>query len=121
MKQLLILSGKGGTGKTTVAAAFIKLAQARACADCDVDAPNLHFVLNRGAPSEQTPFYGLNIAQIDPERCQQCGLCPHHCRFGAIVHKNGAYTINSSACEGCGVCEAVCPEKAVSLVPDLAG
>ena len=121
MKQLLILSGKGGTGKTTVAAAFIKLAQARACADCDVDAPNLHFVLNRGAPSEQTPFYGVNIAQIDPERCQQCGLCPHHCRFGAIVHKNGAYTINSSACEGCGVCEAVCPEKAVSLVPDLAG
>lgn len=121
MKQLLILSGKGGTGKTTVAAAFIKLAQARACADCDVDAPNLHFVLNKNEPSERTPFYGLDIARIDPERCRQCGLCLHHCRFAAIVRKDGMYRVDSPACEGCGVCEAVCPEKAVNLAPDPAG
>lgn len=121
MRQLLILSGKGGTGKTTVAAAFIKLAQARACADCDVDAPNLHFTLNRGNPSDKTPFYGLDIASIDRERCQQCGLCLRYCRFGAIVHKDGMYTVNPPACEGCGVCGAVCPEKAVSLVRDPAG
>ena len=121
MKQLLILSGKGGTGKTTVAAAFIKLAQAKACADCDVDAPNLHFALNKGVPSKQTPFYGLDIAYIDQGKCVQCGQCLRHCRFGAIVHKDGGYTIDTPACEGCGVCEAVCPQKAVSLVPDPAG
>ena len=121
MKQLLILSGKGGTGKTTVAAAFIKLAQAKACADCDVDAPNLHFALNKGAPSEQTPFYGLDIGHIDQGKCIQCGLCLHHCRFGAIVHREAVYSIDIPACEGCGVCEAVCPQKAVSLVPDPAG
>lgn len=121
MKQLLILSGKGGTGKTTVAAAFIKLAQVKACADCDVDAPNLHFTLNKGAPSKQTPFYGMDIAHINPEQCAQCGLCLRHCRFGAIVCKDGVYAVDAPACEGCGVCEAVCPQKAVSLVSDLAG
>ena len=121
MKQLLILSGKGGTGKTTVAAAFIKLSQAKACADCDVDAPNLHFTLNKDIPSEQTPFYGLNIAHIDQKQCAQCALCLRHCRFGAIVCKDGAYAVDTPACEGCGVCEAICPKKAVSLVPDPAG
>lgn len=121
MKQLLILSGKGGTGKTTVAAAFIKLAQAKACADCDVDAPNLHFTLKSDMPSEHTPFYGLERAHIDQVQCQQCGLCLRHCRFGAIACTNGLYNVHAHACEGCGVCEAVCPEKAVSLIPDPAG
>ena len=121
MKQLLILSGKGGTGKTTIAAAFIKLAQAKACADCDVDAPNLHFVLNKKEPSDQRPFYGLDIARINQEKCQQCGLCMRHCRFGAISCRDGTYTVEPAACEGCGVCEAVCPNTAVSLIADPAG
>lgn len=121
MKQLLILSGKGGTGKTTVAAAFIRLAKAKACADCDVDAPNLHFVLTNDSPSEQIPFYGMNIASINLENCSNCGLCLRHCRFGAISLKEGVYTVDAPACEGCGVCEAICPDKAISLIPDPAG
>lgn len=121
MKQLLILSGKGGTGKTTVAAAFIRLARARASADCDVDAPNLHCVMQTGEPSETSLFYGMDIASIDQGRCDQCGLCLAHCRFEAIAHSGGAYLVDGPACEGCGVCEALCPRGAIALVPDPAG
>lgn len=124
MKQLLVLSGKGGTGKTTVASAFIAMSSARACADCDVDAPNLHFVMNNLPVAETEPFYGLEVAHIDAKSCDSCGLCQQYCRFGAIVKGTGnapSHVVNTPACEGCGVCESVCPQKAIAMVRDQAG
>ena len=120
MKQLLILSGKGGTGKTTVASAFIKLAQAKASADCDVDAPNLHLVLDQTSEPRRTDFYGLPKAQIDEEICIECDLCRQYCRFDAI-RVESVYKVDDYACEGCGVCEYICPVDAVSLHPAVAG
>lgn len=120
MKQLLILSGKGGTGKTTIASAFIKLSRAKAYADCDVDAPNLHLITEQSAEPNKTDYYGLPKAEIDSELCIECDQCRQNCRFGAIsIDKT--YKVNPYACEGCGVCEVVCPVEAVSLKPAVAG
>jgi MinD superfamily P-loop ATPase len=120
MKQLLLLSGKGGTGKTTVASAFISLLDAKAYADCDVDAPNLHLV-KKGFPNlETSDYFSLPKATIDQTICIQCGKCLQHCRFGAISHTD-RYTIDEYACEGCGVCALVCPVKAISLHESKAG
>lgn len=121
MKKLLILSGKGGTGKTTVAAAFIDMCSARAFADCDVDAPNLHLVTGFSGKAEQMDYHGSHKAVINAEKCIGCGKCLSHCRFDAIRQSNGKYEINEYACEGCGVCQYVCPESAVTLVDDVAG
>ena len=120
MKQLLILSGKGGTGKTTVAGALIKLSQARAYADCDVDAPNLHLSMIHTNTPERFDYYGMPKAQIDANTCIGCEKCEEHCRFDAIVQKNG-YVVDPFSCEGCGVCEAICPVNAVSMNPAIAG
>jgi MinD superfamily P-loop ATPase len=120
MKQLLILSGKGGTGKTTVAAAFIKLSKARAYADCDVDAPNLHLVMKQSCEPKRKDYYGLPKAEINPDLCSQCGICKDNCRFDAIIAKEG-YHVDYYACEGCGVCEATCPAGAVTMRPAIAG
>ena len=122
MKKLLILSGKGGTGKTTAAAAFIRFAHAAAFADCDVDAPNLHLVAgdDLGTP-EQSDYFGLQKAVIDPAQCTGCGACAAACRFGAVNAHGGAYAVNEYACEGCSVCELVCPEEAVTMQDDVAG
>ena len=121
MKKLLILSGKGGTGKTTVAAAFIDFLQARAFADCDVDAPNLHLVAGMTAEPERKDYQGSQKATIDPERCAGCGTCISNCRFDAVVLYDGRCEINEYACEGCGVCQYVCPRNAVSMSDDVAG
>jgi MinD superfamily P-loop ATPase len=120
MKQLLILSGKGGTGKTTIAGAFIKLSNAKAYADCDVDAPNLHLITQQNSEPEKTDYYGLPKAEINPDLCITCDQCRQSCRFDAIFVENG-YKIDSFACEGCGVCEVVCPVEAISLKPAVAG
>jgi MinD superfamily P-loop ATPase/predicted Fe-Mo cluster-binding NifX family protein len=120
MQQLLILSGKGGTGKTTLASAFIQLSKARVYADCDVDAPNLHLIMKQVAAPEQTDYYGLPKAVIDPSICTQCGLCQENCRFDAI-NTVPEYQVEYFSCEGCGVCEAVCPAGAVTLQPAIAG
>lgn len=128
MKQLLILSGKGGTGKTTVASAFVHLSKAKAVADCDVDAPNLHLILQRsGETPIVTPYYGLPKAVIDTEACIECDLCRESCRFEAIERDpdpdsdRGSYFSDPFACEGCSVCEAVCPVGAIKMVPAVAG
>ena len=120
MKQLLILSGKGGTGKTTIASSFIKLSSARVYADCDVDAPNLHLIMAQNSEPERTDYFGMPKAEIDADKCIECGLCKENCRFDAIFNENG-FKVDPYACEGCGVCEAVCPANAVSLKPAVAG
>ncbi len=121
MKKLLILSGKGGTGKTTTAAAFIRFANAHAFADCDVDAPNLHLVAGDLGEPERFDYLGSQKAFIDSEKCVGCGACMEVCRFDAIRKPEGRYEIGEYACEGCGVCAAVCPESAITLRDDVAG
>lgn len=120
MKQLLILSGKGGTGKTTIASAFIKLANAKSYADCDVDAPNLHLITEQSSQPMKTDYYGLPKAEINPELCIKCDKCRQNCRFDAII-ADSYYKVDPFACEGCGVCKAVCPVEAISLKPAVAG
>ncbi len=121
MKQLLILSGKGGTGKTTTAAAFISFAQGRAFADCDVDAPNLHLVMDFKNEPEKSAFLGAQKAWVDAQQCIGCGKCESVCRFDALVKNDNGYTVNELSCEGCAVCTAVCPIGAVSMKDDVAG
>ncbi|NLF80563.1 MAG: 4Fe-4S binding protein [Clostridia bacterium] len=117
MQQLLILSGKGGTGKTTVAGALIQLCQSRAYADCDVDAPNLHLVAPRLSEPEKTAYYGFKKALIDASRCTRCGQCEQNCRFAAI----SGFAVDEFACEGCGVCAAICPAQAITMQDHIAG
>ena len=105
MKQLVVLSGKGGTGKTTVASSFIRLSERKAFADCDVDAPNLHQIFDYGQTASVNPFYGLKKAVKYDQLCTNCGKCEELCRFGAI--RGGK--VSPYECEGCGVCEAFCP------------
>lgn len=121
MKQLLILSGKGGTGKTTVAGAFIELMDAHLYADCDVDAPNLHLIAGIDNPPELRDYFGLPKAEINDERCISCGKCQDNCRFDAINFADGRYEVDPYACEGCGVCELICPISAVSMHDEKAG
>lgn len=120
MKQLLILSGKGGTGKTTIATSFIKLGEIKAFADCDVDAPNLHLLMKEFNDFERSDYYGMDKADIDLNKCIKCGKCIDICRFNAINY-NGDYSIDKYNCEGCGVCEYICPEDAISMVKYIAG
>jgi MinD superfamily P-loop ATPase len=116
MKQLTIISGKGGTGKTTLTAAFAHLATNLVIADCDVDAADLHLILTPTMIKEEL-FYSGQAPSIDSERCTQCGLCEETCRFGAIW----AFQVDPISCEGCGVCAYICPEKAITMHPKLSG
>ena len=119
MKQLLVLSGKGGTGKTTLSAAFVELLQAKAYADCDVDAPNLHLVMKPEVPGERENYSGMKKAIIDEEVCSGCGVCYMNCQFEAIqqtlTQKGTCYEVNPYLCEGCSVCQLVCEFDAVSM------
>lgn len=117
MKKLVLLSGKGGTGKTTLAGAFIKMADSKAYADCDVDAPNLHLIAALKTAAKEEAFFGLEKAVIDTEKCTDCGLCEAVCRFDAI----GGGRVDAYFCEGCGVCVEFCPAGAVAMVPHVSG
>lgn len=121
MKRLLVLSGKGGTGKTTVSSSFIDFSKAKAVADCDVDAPNLHLITKIEGEPQNSDFTGAEKAVIDSEKCVSCGACVKNCRFDAIKKCGDTYQVSAYACEGCGVCAYVCPEAAVSMEEDVAG
>jgi len=123
MKQLVILSGKGGTGKTSVAAALAHLASQEmpiVLADADVDAANLELVL---APTrlEEHVFMGGQVAIIDPGRCELCGTCYDVCRFEAIIPGDDTYRVDPLACEGCNSCVTQCPEEAIHSEEQQAG
>lgn len=117
MKQLTVLSGKGGTGKTTLAASLAVLAHQAVVVDCDVDAPNLHLLLQPKAIKSQE-FKGSKLAIIDKEKCIKCGLCLEKCRFNAITE---SIEIDPLACDGCGVCTVICPQEAITLKERVAG
>lgn len=122
--ELVVVSGKGGTGKTSIVASFFALAERAAVADCDVDAADLHLVLDP-VVRQRRSFSGGKIAVIDTERCTGCGVCVERCRFGAIQVSEGGSTttveVDRISCEGCGVCADTCPEHAISLVPSVNG
>jgi len=127
LKQLVILSGKGGTGKTTVAAALAHLASQElpiVLADADVDAANLELVLDPDKQEEHR-FMGGSVALIDPERCTECGACHDVCRFDAVAPDEAdgvaAYRVDPVACEGCASCFYQCPEDAIRMVEQQAG
>jgi len=117
VKKLLILSGKGGTGKTTVAGAFIKLSGCLAFADCDVDAPNLHLIASGLSEPQKTDYYGFGKAFIDKDKCIRCGICVENCAFGAIKD----FSVGEFECEGCGVCAEICPVSAISIKEHISG
>jgi MinD superfamily P-loop ATPase len=123
VKQLVVLSGKGGTGKTTVAAALAHLASQETdivLVDADVDAANLELVLSPEL-QEETAFFSSKVASIDPELCVGCGTCADVCRFDAVLvpesddDSNQAYAVDDVACEGCAVCYYQCPSEAINM------
>ncbi|MDN5348285.1 MAG: hypothetical protein PWP65_1849 [Clostridia bacterium] len=116
MKELVVVSGKGGTGKTSLVGAFAALCKNAVLADCDVDAADLHLILQPEI-QEQHEFYGGHKAQIRPEKCNRCGKCLEVCRFEAI----NEFKVNSFSCEGCGVCSRACPEEAIVMAEHLSG
>lgn len=113
MKEITVLSGKGGTGKTSITAALASIAQNAVLCDNDVDASDLHLIL-KPQILETVQFEGSWIAEIDQDKCTQCSICYTTCRFEAINLENNRYTINPFLYEGCRLCERVCPEKAIS-------
>jgi MinD superfamily P-loop ATPase len=117
VKQLVILSGKGGTGKTTIAAALAHLASQELSiilADADVDAANLELVLDP-IKREVQDFTGGKVAAIDPAKCTACGICHEVCRFEAIIPRDEMYRVDPLACEGCATCYYQCPEEAIRM------
>jgi MinD superfamily P-loop ATPase len=121
MRELVILSGKGGTGKTSIAASFGLLAAGTAVlADCDVDASNLHLLMKPKVMSAEAFFSG-ELAHINPESCIGCGKCEEVCHFNAVSHQEETYLINSLSCEGCGYCAVICPTQAIEMNPARSG
>jgi len=116
IKQLAIVSGKGGTGKTTIAAAFASLVKNKVMVDCDVDAADLYLLL-RPKVLTQEKYFGGRSPQVDLDKCTQCGLCTEICRFHAI--ENGV--VDYVSCEGCGFCSHICPENAIMMEEAFSG
>ena len=116
MKEVVVLSGKGGTGKTSIVASFAALARKKVLVDCDVDAADLHLVL-KPVTREDHEFWSGQVAFIDEVKCTECGLCQELCRFNAIAD----FKVDPISCEGCGLCSHVCPAEAVIMKENLSG
>jgi MinD superfamily P-loop ATPase len=116
MKEIVVLSGKGGTGKTSIVASFASLAQSKVLADCDVDAADLHLLLEPKV-KEEKEFWSGQVAFIDAEKCTECGLCQELCRFGAIKD----FKVDPVSCEGCDFCYQVCPVDAIAMKDSMSG
>ncbi len=116
MKEVVVLSGKGGTGKTSIVGSFAALAKSKVLADCDVDAADLYLLL-RPLTQQKHEFWSGQVAFIDEEKCTQCGLCQEVCRFQAIED----FRVDPVSCEGCGFCYQVCPAEAITMRENLSG
>lgn len=117
MKELIVISGKGGTGKTSLIAAFASLAENKILCDADVDAADLHLIMNPHI-SMRADFKSGHTANIDINKCSECGLCLDMCKFNAISE---GFKVNPINCEGCGVCVYFCPEKAIEFPENTCG
>jgi len=117
LKEIVIISGKGGTGKTSIVSAFASLAENKVLCDADVDAADLHLIM---APEikERHDFDAGHRAKIDLDKCTECGLCRELCRWDAISED---YAVDEIECEGCGVCYYFCPEKAIAFPINTCG
>lgn len=127
MQELIVLSGKGGTGKTSITAGLAALAEQAVIVDCDVETPDLHLVLDP-QPQQTEDFVGGNAAALRWDMCIGCGRCLELCRYGAILpygppnrFTQQTYVINARACEGCNVCAELCPAQAIAMVPAVNG
>jgi len=116
MKEVVVLSGKGGTGKTSIVGSFAAIAESKVLADCDVDAADLHLLL-QPTLREEHEFWSGEVAVIDEEKCTQCGLCQELCRFKAIDD----FRVDAVLCEGCGFCSHTCPSEAITMKENLSG
>jgi MinD superfamily P-loop ATPase len=117
VKRLLVVSGKGGTGKTTVMSSLAALANRPVLADCDVDAPDLHLLLQPRV-EETREYHGLKSPSVNDALCTLCGECREVCRFGAI---SAEIVVDGTSCEGCSACAIVCPEGAVTMMETVTG
>ncbi len=116
MQELVVISGKGGTGKTTVLGSFAALVRNKVLADADVDAPNLHLLLAPEKVSERE-YSGANLAVVAEDTCIDCGRCEEVCQFAAIKDRR----VDERRCEGCGACAVVCPAQAIAMQPQTTG
>ena len=116
MKEVVVLSGKGGTGKTSMVGSLAAITQSKVLADCDVDAADLHLLL-QPVTQQKHEFWSGQVAVIDEEKCTQCGLCQEVCRFDAI----NDFRVDSISCEGCGFCFHICPDEAIIMQENLSG
>lgn len=117
MREIAVISGKGGTGKSSFVLSLLPYIKNSVIADCDVDAPDLKVLLNKDADTK-TPFYGFEAPVFDMTKCIHCGACVQHCNFNAI---NDDITLKEGACEGCSACEYVCPADAIQMAPHQTG
>jgi MinD superfamily P-loop ATPase len=120
MREIVVISGKGGTGKTSVSAAFAQLMQKGIVCDLDVDAPDLHIILKPVIRQEHHFLSGME-AQISQEACTACAACAEACRFDAIYQQGESFAVDPLRCEGCAFCAAICPADAISLTEKHCG